>query len=578
MLKYANFSIYLFSKQHGYQQKVSVEIYKSLTKITKTNISFLTPDKSTLCFTHLVFISQNPITMKTEIKDRINRLRRLKKPLIIVIILLIITTLLSGLNIESSEKYSCSDLWEPLNKVNRSSRDAAHAAAIDKKVENIMEIFRETLPFNPPKGFTVVPHLQFINPITLPGNSHTPEPVHLRFALRMPPQSNDIVAGVNVWINDPFNLLGEPLLSDSKGYIFLLPPDVGIMGGQKIVSRMAHPPGYNNEYPCSSIFPLWSLNQEPFLRSVVRPSFGLAKSTVTTYFTAGNRPFWKPVSQERWINAMIAHAEKMVNDITAGVEAADEINLTEQQVNQMKLYIAQMKELYTEDNIKKNYREAIERLLPVYEMMKQNNPAQAEEFYNQSIGGMEKAMDEQLSLAGENYKEIEKMEQKLISALLQRENVMQQMKVAVEKENWDILDKLADEHNLDNLRLIADAGRSVRRLRAELAALSPAERRAPAFGFLIPDDHPLGTQRQVVAMVFDAERASGLVPANAKGARAIVSINPEFFNFSDNEAPIKLMAIEYWGRNTITYDNNRRNLLNDIWLHLNWQELRAMVR
>ncbi len=515
--------------------------------------------------------------MKSERKEMVHRLRRLKKPITIANILLIITTLLSGVNIESNEKYCGGDLWEPLNKMNQSSRDVTSLTAIDRKVENIMDVFRKALPFNPPKGFAVMPGVQYLKTLDLPGNTYKPEPVQFRIAVRMPPQSRDIVAGVNVWINDPYNILGEPLLSDNQGDIFLLPPDVGIMGRQKIVSRMAHPPGYNNEYPCSSIYPLWSPVQEPFLRSVVRPSFGLAKSTVTTIFTAGNRPFWKPVSQERWINAMIAHAEKMVNDITAGVEAADDTNFTEQQVSQMKLYIERMKELYTEENIKKTYRDAIERLMPVYEMMKQNDPEQAEELYKHSIGGMEKAMEEQLAIAVEKYEEIEEMEQKLISALLQREDIMQQIKAAVENQNWDKLDDLADEHNLDNLKLIADAGRSIKRLRNELAALSPAERRAPAFGFLIPDVHPLGTQRQVMAMVFEAERASGLVPANARGARAIVSIKPEFFNFSDNQAPIKLMTIEYWGKNTITYDNNRRNLINDIWNYLNWQELKAMV-
>ncbi len=478
----------------------------------------------------------------------------------------------------SGNIFSGSDLWEPLNRSNRSVRDAAGRAAIERKAESILDVFRQALPFNPPKGFAVMPRMEYLKPLSFPGNAHTPEPVHLRVAVRMPPASADIVAGVNVWINDPANLLGESLLSDSQGAMFLLPPEVGRMGGQKIVSRMAHPPGYDNEYPCTSIFPLWSPDQEPFLRSVVRPSFGLAKATVTTYFTAGDRPFWEPVSQERWIHAMIAQAEKTVGDIRAGVDAADELNITQQQIDQMKAYLSQLRESANEENIRKRYIDVRERLMPLYEMMKQNNPAEAEAFYQQSIVGLEQAMDAELSQAGERQKEVEEMEQKLVSALMQREEVWQQMKAAVETGNWDRIDELSDENNLDHLKLIADAGRMAGRLRAELAGMSPAERRAPAYGFEIPEDHPVGPHRQVVAMVFHAERPSGLVPANAKGARAIVSIDPGFFDFSDADAPIRLMAVEYWGRNDLAYDNNRRNLLEDIWQYLDWQALQGMMR
>jgi hypothetical protein len=516
--------------------------------------------------------------MKSENTDKKMRLNGLRKALPLLKMLLIITALLSSGYDDSDYKNKNSDLWEPINIVNRSSRDADNAEAIERKIENITEVFRKALPFNPPKGFAVMPRLQYLSPLDLPGNSHSPEPVHFRVAVRMPPQSKDIVAGVNVWINDPYNLLDAPVLSDSESEMFLLPPEVGSMGGQKIVSRMAHPPGYDSEYPCTSIFPLWSDDQEPFLRSVVRPSFGLARSTVTTLYTAGDRPFWKPVSQERWINAMIAKAEMTVNEITAGVDAADELNITEEQMNRMKIYLTQMKEMVDEENIIKRSGELKDGLMLQYEMMKRSHPDLAKEFYQKSVVGLEEMLEMELSQADERRKEIEEMEQKLMSALVQREVVWQQMKSAIDRGDWEKIDELADEHKLDNLRLIADAGRSVGRLRAELAGLSPAERRAPAYGFLLPDDHPLGTQRQVVAMVFNAERASGLMPAGAKGARAIVSIDSDFFNFFDKGAPIRMMAIEYWGRNTVMYDNNRRNLLDDIWEHLDWQGLKAMVR
>ncbi len=516
--------------------------------------------------------------MKPEYTDNKLRLKVLRRPLSLLAILLIIKALIMSGYSGSGVKPDSRDHWEPLNIVNRSSREAASSATIERKVENITRVFQKALPFNPPKGFAVMPRVEYLKPLSLSGNSHAPEPVHFRVAIRMPPQSKDIVAGVNVWLNDPYNLLGESLLSDSQGDMFLLPPEAGSMAGQKIVSRMAHPPGYDNEYPCRSIYPLWSPDQEPFLRSVVRPSFGLAKGTVTTFFTTGNQPFWMPVSQERWINAMIAKAEITVKEISAGIDAAEELNITGQQLDQMKVYLTRIKEMYIEENIIKKYRESRAGMMPLYEMMKQNNPEQAEEFYRQSIEGMEKIMDLELSQAGERRKEIEEKEQKLMMALIQRDEVWQQMGSAIEKGDWDMIENLGEIHNLDNLKLIADAGRSIGRLRAELAGLSLAERRAPAYGFLIPENHPVGTHRQVVATVFTAERASGLAAPGTKGARAIVSISPEFFDFADTDAPIRLMAVEYWGRNTTTYDNNRRNLLDDIWEHLDWQGLRAMVR
>ena len=267
-----------------------------------------------------------------------------------------------------------------------------------------------------------------------------------------------------------------------------------------------------------------------------------------------------------------------VNEISAGVDAADEQNITRQQMENMKTYIARMRDGLNEENIIKRYRKTRENLMPLYEMMKQDNPAQAEEFYQKSIVGLEEAMEAELSMVDERREEVEEMERKLMSALVQREEVWQQMKAAIDRGDWEQIDELADEHKLDNLTLVADAGRSTERLRDELAGLSPAERRAPAYGFLLPEDHPVGTQRQVVAMVFNAERASGLISSDDKGARAIVSIDPEFFNFSDNGSPINMMAVEYWGRNTTVYDNNRRNLLDDIWQHLDWHGLKAMVR
>lgn len=181
--------------------------------------------------------------------------------------------------------------------------------------------------------------------------------------------------------------------------------------------------------------------------------------------------------------------------------------------------------------------------LLVYHMMKQQNADMAEEYYQQSIVGIRKQMEKELAGTDERRKELEDWEQKLMAALIQREQIWQAMRDAVENENWNKIDALAVEHNLDHLKLLADAGRSLERLRAELADLSSSAAREPAYGFLIPEDHHLGTHRQVVAMIFTAQRASGLVDAGTAGARAIVCLNPHFFNFSDEGAPIHLLAI-----------------------------------
>lgn len=104
----------------------------------------------------------------------------------------------------------------------------------------------------------------------------------------------------------------------------MLPPLTGKLAGQTIRSRSAHPPGYEEKYPSTSMFPLWAHDLEPFLRGVVRPGFKLVRGTVTTMFTSGGKPFYKPVSQQRWIRAMIGKAKSELADFRSGVTAANE--------------------------------------------------------------------------------------------------------------------------------------------------------------------------------------------------------------------------------------------------------------
>lgn len=468
--------------------------------------------------------------------------------------------------------------WELLHRANRSTKSGDEAKRMEERVESIMKIFQKAQVFNPPKGFAVVPRVEYLRRISFPGHTHSPEPVHFRVAVRMPPESKDIVAGVNVWINEPYNLLGDPVLSDNEGEMFLLPPEVGRKEGEKIYSRSGHPPGYEESYPSKTIFPLWADNQEPFLRSVVRPTFGLSKQTVTTLYTLNERPFWKPVSQERWIKAMISRADKQLEEFKSGLDAAEKTELTQQQINQMRSYVQKMKDMWDENAIRERHDKMKEQLMPLYEMMKQRDPAEAEKFYQNSIVASEKQMEETIAQSATMQSEIAEMERKIFDGLLSRDAVWTETAASIKQGNWDKLEKLAGEYKLESLILLADAGRALQKMNAELASLTPAQRRASAYGFLIPEHHPLGPHRQVVAMTFTAERASGLVDAGAKGARAIVCPDPDFFNFSEKDAPIYLMAIEYWGSNRVTYDNGKRNLPDDIWRTLDWQALRAMVK
>lgn len=96
---------------------------------------------------------------------------------------------------------------------------------------------------------------------------------------------------LTVRFNDPYPLLGEPVLTDEQGDIYLLPPQIPEKRGQALRSGDAHPPGYEERYPSLSFFPLWDTDVAPFLRSIVRPTFRLADRTLTTLFTSGDRSF-----------------------------------------------------------------------------------------------------------------------------------------------------------------------------------------------------------------------------------------------------------------------------------------------
>ncbi len=470
------------------------------------------------------------------------------------------------------------ETWDPLRWSNKSSRSPATAAAMEAQVEAVMEVFRKAAPLNPPKGFGVNPRGEFLPEIRLPGHSPVPEPVRLRLGIRKPPGSQYIVATLNAWINDPYHLLGEAVLSDPEGEIFLMPPVVGRMGGQTIYTRTAHPVGYEEKYPSRDMFPLWSEDMEPFLRSVVRPTFKLAHSSVTTLFTAGGKPFWKPVSQERWIRALIAKARKDLDDFQTGLEEAEKTDITAQQIAQMRQHLQRMKSMLDEKEIVERHAESLEQAMSLYEMMKDMNPEQAEEYYRQTIAGSEEQLQEKLDAAGEQRTELEKYEQRLIGALVKRDDVWTGAGASISSGNWDRLEQLGRENHVDHLVFLADAGRAIGKLEAELAGLSPSQRSAPAYGFELPPFNPLGPHGHVVMMPFEAERPSGLVDPGAEGARALVCLDPEFFRSGAQEAVVRILSVDWRGSHDLSYHNNQKNLPQDLWQSIDWAALRAFVQ
>jgi hypothetical protein len=467
--------------------------------------------------------------------------------------------------------------WQSMRWTNKSSSTDGSGKAMAAKAEDILKILQSATPLNPPRGMGVYPYGEFLKRVTLPGDLTGPEPVRLQLGFRIPADARQAESGLNIWINDPHNLLGEPVLTDKTGEIYLMPPLVGTLAGQTIISRSAHPAGYKEEYPSSGLFPLWGNEQEPFLRSVVRPTFGLAKSTVTTMFTSGGRPFWAPVSQERWIMAMIEKANMELAEFQTGVEAAGKTDITNQQINQMRDYLRRMRAMYDEKTIIERYDKLREEFKKTFSYVESMNPGEGKKQYEQMIEQLDSQLEFELASAPESRAELQQYEDKLLKALLTREDIWTGADASIRGGDWDGLEELGKEYELENLVLLADAGRAKDRLQAELNSLSPAQRSSPAWGFELPPWHPVGPHRHVVALPFDAVRPSGLVEPGTEGARALVSIDTGFFTFVEKDAPIRLLTVEWWGGHDTLYGSGGRSLLDDLWGSLSWSALRATV-
>ncbi len=492
------------------------------------------------------------------------------------LILLLVILLMSGLT--ASYYIFVEGSWNDLRWLNKSSRSQTSVEAMKSKAEDIIQIFQKAAVFNPPRGMRIVPLGEFHKSITLAENNKSPERISLHLGIKIPPDANRTAATINVWINDPLFLLGDPVLKDNSGEIFMLPPLTGHLAGQSIYSRTAHPAGYEEKYPSQSMFPLWAHNIEPFLRGVVRPSFKLAKGTVTTMFTTGGKPFWKTVSQERWIKAMIEKAKNDLEDFRSGVVAAQQSDVTSEQIDQLKNYLKRVRSLFEEEEIMERHASSVEQAMSFYNMMKSTNPEEAEKYYLKTIEGSDENLQIQLDQAEKSRAELEEYENKLINALLKREDVWTGADDLISGGDWDALEETGREHNIEKLIYLADAGRAIPKLEAELSGLSPAERKAPAYGFELPPWNPLGTHRNVVAMQFEAKRPSGLVDSNAEGARALVCLDPDFFNFGNSDASIGILGIEYSGYHQLRLPSGEGTMPDALWSTLDWAALKAFIK
>ncbi len=489
----------------------------------------------------------------------------------LMIVLLVMTAL------STSHGFLKKGSWNDLRWLNKSSLSPASGEAMISRAEDIMKVFQQASVFNPPTGMRIVPLGEFHESIALPENKKGPERVSLQLGIRIPPEANRTAATLNVWINDPLFLLGVPVLKDKMGEIFMLPPLTGSLAGQTIYSRTAHPPGYEEKYPSNSMFPLWAHDIEPFLREVIRPGFKLARGTVTTIFTSGGKAFWKPVSQERWINAMIEKAKTELADFRSGIIAMQQSDVTTEQINQMKNYLERVRAMFDEKEIIARHNSSVEQAMSFYKMMKSTNPEEAEKYYRKTLEDSDKNLQLQLDQAEKSRAELEEYEDKLIKSLLAREDIWIGADASIKGGNWEALEETGRTHNIEKLIYLADAGRAISKLEAELNGLSIAERKAPAYGFELPPWNPLGTHKNVIAMPFEAERPSGLVDSNSKGARALVSLDPGFFNYNTDDASIGILGIEWSGYHKLNNPSGEGTMPHTVWSDLDWEALEAFI-
>ncbi|TVR04475.1 MAG: hypothetical protein EA403_04940 [Spirochaetaceae bacterium] len=455
-------------------------------------------------------------------------------------------------------------------------------------LDTILPLFHALPPFNPPREFHVIP-LRYTDPgKTLLEGRPGPARFTVDFAFEFFVVDEYIaVAGVRVSINHPFELLGPAFFADEESPFYLLPPTIQGAGGQELFLRSAHPVGYQRVFPIGPAEPLWHENSAPFYRSVIRPHFNMVSHIAVTCFTRGGEPFWKPVSRERWIRAMIAHGNAVVATHREGGQFYAATEDTQRQIEELKRRIDRMRAAYSEEVTQQVYEQMI-AVAPLSRALA-SDPETGEREYQKALAAAEEYREQRRRSEPEMMATFDAQEKQFIDALLARDALMTAERQAVADEDWDRLEEIGRENELSQLVYIADAGRHVTALERELASMSPAERSAPAWGFEIPESPP-GPYRSFMMMEFSPKRPSGLVEPDSPGARAIIALDHAFFDRRTSDAQPLILTVAYWQKPPPMEAEpwvkmERRGvprepgltMLTDVWRHLDWRTLRGIV-
>jgi len=408
---------------------------------------------------------------------------------------------------------------------------------------------------------------------------------------------------VDVSVNKPEALLGKPALIDEKGGLYILPPVIAELVSGPLYSRQAHPPGYEEEYPSRSFFPLWNPTVEPVLHSVIYPLFRLGRFVgVATELTADESSFWQPVSQERWIRALQRYCQSELDFYleTMKAEREQEVGWTDKQVEKMRRETERMRHRFSaEGTIEMNerminsYENAIgllEHALDnpgLFQLDEERQRKSKEQIkqYELKIDELHANLEEQIIANQERAEEwIEYMEEMTRAVILQK-GLLEDIEELILQEKWDEMEQMAREFEIDHLLLLAEAGKAIGYLETELQQLPATERAAPAYGFDIPGFAP-GPLKHIVPLSYEAERPSGLVSPDKAGARAVVAIKCDFFDEKAAEDTIKLIVVEWWERTDAMfyspgasrYSETRGNMRENLWQSLDWASLIQKIR
>lgn len=506
----------------------------------------------------------------------------------------------------SYEEVKAEDVWQDLRIYNRGRTIFASdiEESIIEDLQDIFSVFQTTPHFNPPP-----PDVTQIRPditlLTQPELFYEQGSLlRARLSLRMWFAGQGVPGAtgrVDISVNEPEALLGKPALIDDAGGLYILPPVIDKLESGPLYCKDAHPPGYEEEYPCRSFFPLWNPTVEPVLYSVVFPLFRLGRfAGVATELTANGPSFWEPVSQERWIKALQKYCQSELDFHLEAVKAEQEVGWTENQVEKMREETEKMRHwLSAEGTIKTNealinsYEDAIgltehalenPGLYQVDEEKKRMYKEQIEQ-YEHEIDKLKASLEERIIANQESAEEWIEMMEAMTRAVILQKGLLEDIEELILEEKWDKMEKMAVKYEIEHLLLLAEAGKAIGSLETELQQMSAAERAAPAYGFDIPGFAP-GPLKHVVPISYEAERTSGLISPDKEGARAVVAIKPDFFNEKVAEDTIRLIVVEWWEKTASMfyspgasrYSEVRVNMRENLWQSLDWASLIQKIR